>query len=45
MKGRFYENSKEAVMDFHTFKNLNAKAIHNTLEEKAKLRKQRKKVK
>jgi hypothetical protein len=42
MKGRFYENKTEAVMDFETFRGLNPKAIHKTLEEKAKLRKQRK---
>jgi hypothetical protein len=45
MKPTFYENSKEAVMDFHTFKGLSAKAIHRTLEEKAKLRKQKAKGK
>lgn len=43
MRPRFYENSKEAVMDLDTFKNLNPKAIHKTLEEKAKQRKQNKK--
>lgn len=44
MRGRFYENTKEAVMDFETFRGLNPKAIHKTLEEKAKLRKQRKSI-
>lgn len=43
MENRFYENSKEAVMDLDTFRALNPKAIHKTLEEKAKLRKARKK--
>lgn len=42
MNNRFYENSKEAVMDFETFRGLSAKAIHQTLEQKAKLRKARK---
>ena len=45
MKGRFYENSKEAVMDFNTFRGLSPQAIHKTLEEKAKKRKQRSKRK
>jgi hypothetical protein len=45
MRNYFYENSKEAVMDFQTFRGLSAKAVHKTLEEKAKLRTARKKAK